>query len=195
MTIITVSQFIRKNILIILFLLLLFGFYSCASTPITPHEENPISTIPFSHAEYTIYLEYPADWFFKDNEGLFFATVSSFDIAKDSGAGLAILRYPVKDLMTEFKDLIPRDLIQAFLSEIDAEFQEVDTIVLKNWEAQKANFTISGEIPLAGEILVYRYKDDIYVFMAITNPAELMKEYGKIFHTIYESVEFTSNNN
>jgi hypothetical protein len=187
---------IYTTIFIISFLLLVFSLCSCISTPTPPLEEEAIKTIPFSNTEYTIHLEYPADWFFKDNEGLFFATVSSFDIEKDGGAGLAILRYPVKDLMTEFKNMTPPDLIQAFLSEINAEFQETDTISFKNWEAQKADFTISGEKEseeeslVAGEILIYQYKDYIYVFMAITKPAELMKEYAQTFHTMYESIEF-----
>lgn len=193
---ITTSIFILFKILLIIFLIMHIWFItSCTTTTSSSSiEKKNVETIPFTHPEYNVYLEYPADWFYKNNDGLLFATVSSFDIAADGGAGLAILRYTEKDLQTEFKNFTLPSLIKVFLTEINADLYEMDTVMIRDWEGEKADFTISGEVELAGEIIICQVDQHIYVFMAITNPAELLKEYTHIFNTIYESVDFRGSN-
>lgn len=183
----------RRNLILflpVLCIIYLFIISSCASTKTSLFDQLKIPVNHYENPEYALTLDYPADWYFKEQDGLLFASVSSFDIADDGGAGLAVIRLREEDVLKEFGSIILEKVVESFMNEIDSEFGDIVDGMIGGVESRQVEFTILREEKAGGEINILLFKQHVYIFLAVVNPLTLMTKYKQIFRAMYESINF-----
>lgn len=164
--------------------------FSCTTANTSLFDKLNIPVKHYENTHYGVTLDYPEEWYFKEQDGLLFSSVSSFDIAIDGGAGIAILMFSEEDVQKEFKNMTLDMVIESFMTELNAEFPEITDNMIGGIESRQVEFTVLQEQNVSGELNILIYNQNVYIFMIVANPPDLIVKHKQLFMAIYESIEF-----
>jgi hypothetical protein len=183
----------KKTVFVRVFLLLvciIFCLFSCETAGLSVFRTTGTRLLHYENPDYGVSMDYPADWYFKEDNGLLFSSTAGFNIVSDGGTGMAVLRMNKNEVVKEFQDITPDKVIEFLLNEMNAEIQGITDGVIGNQSSRRSFFTIPGTPQVRGEIHILIIHQHMYIFIALANPAGLFIKNKEIFSTLYSSVEF-----
>lgn len=178
---------VSLSVLSVLFIVIIT---SCVSTETSLFNTMKIRATHYESKNFAVILDYPEDWFVKEEDELLFSSVSSFDIAANGGAGLAILKLKEEDVQKEFETSSLDKVIELFVNELHAEFNEIEDAMIDGVKSRQVEFIVLQEKEIKGEIIIYNLRQYIYIFLTAVHPPELFNKYKQIFTAMIDSIKF-----